>query len=85
MAQYVLVELVTLNLGQGHGMKVFFLILIFVTGCSSQRYYKTTDITQKLKIDSQQLVVISYGVNQDYSEKLAFYEQFQKSKKITTT
>lgn len=62
-------------------MKSILVLLFFVTACSTTRTYQAAEVSQALINHSKQLQKITFTVDNDYAEKLAFYESFRSKHK----
>lgn len=59
-------------------MIVLYLLLVFVTGCASQRYYYSPEVAKVLEKNDYQLRSISSFIQKDYSSKKAFFDYYTK-------
>jgi hypothetical protein len=59
-------------------VKVILLLLFFVTACSTTKTYHAAKVSQALIKHSKQLQIITFTVENDYANKLAFYEKFRE-------
>ena len=62
-------------------MKGLLLAVFLMTGCSTAKMFKASDVVVELKKNSTQLDVLSYNVDRDYEDKLAFYKRFSSDPK----
>ena len=59
-------------------MKIIFLLLFLITGCSVTRFYHAADVSHELKNNSQQLTYMAAKVENDFQDKEAFYQNYYK-------
>lgn len=59
-------------------MKLIFLLLFIITGCSTTRFYRAADVSHELKNNSQQLTYLTAKVENDFQDKEAFYQNYYK-------
>lgn len=59
-------------------MKIIYLVLFLLGGCTVARYYQASDVSLELKKNSQQLTALTFQVERDFSDKEAFYENYYK-------
>lgn len=59
-------------------VRAILLLLFFVTSCSTTRSYRAAEVSQELIKHSKQIENITFTVESDYANKLAFFENFRK-------
>ncbi len=59
-------------------MKLLFLVLFLLGGCSVSRFYHAADVSHELKKNSDQLTWMAAKVENDFQDKEAFFKNFHK-------
>lgn len=73
-------DYIPMPLFQGPNMYKILLVLIFITGCSTTKYYRAADLSAELMNNSLQLTTLMESVEHDFSQKETFFQLIDRSK-----